>query len=92
MMCWTARCAPAKRWAHGAQHLVLIDSISPRRAPTAGRAVEAEQMDTPNGTPTATGSHIAKMGTEDYGLTVGMHAHAAVSWTLSRNWSVLLKK
>jgi inosose dehydratase len=31
--------------AHGAQHLVLIDSISPRRAPTAGRAGEAEQMD-----------------------------------------------
>jgi len=31
--------------AHGAKHLVLIDSISPRRAPTAGRATEAEQMD-----------------------------------------------
>jgi inosose dehydratase len=31
--------------AHGARHLVLIDSISPRRAPTAGRAAEAEQMD-----------------------------------------------
>jgi sugar phosphate isomerase/epimerase len=31
--------------AHGAQHLVLIDSISPRRAPTAGRADAAEQMD-----------------------------------------------
>ena len=31
--------------AHGAKHLVLIDSISPRRAPTAGRADEAEQMD-----------------------------------------------
>ncbi|MEP4291888.1 MAG: myo-inositol catabolism protein, partial [Rhizobiaceae bacterium] len=31
--------------AHGAEHLVLIDSISPRRAPTAGRASEAEQMD-----------------------------------------------
>ncbi len=30
--------------AHGAQHLVLIDSISPRRAATAGRAAEAEQM------------------------------------------------
>mgnify|MGYP006194863023 CR=1 FL=1 len=30
--------------AHGARHLVLIDSISPRRAPTAGRAGEAEQM------------------------------------------------
>jgi hypothetical protein len=36
--------------AHGAQHLVLIDSISPRRAPTAGRADAAEQMDArPNG-------------------------------------------
>jgi inosose dehydratase len=31
--------------AHGAQHLVLIDSISPRRAPTAGRPDDAEQMD-----------------------------------------------
>ncbi|MFK7792984.1 MAG: myo-inositol catabolism protein, partial [Devosiaceae bacterium] len=31
--------------AHGAQHLVIIDSISPRRAPTAGRANAAEQMD-----------------------------------------------
>ncbi len=31
--------------SHGAKHLVLIDSISPRRAPTAGRALEAEQMD-----------------------------------------------
>ena len=31
--------------AHGAKHLVLIDSISPRRAPTAGRADEAEQME-----------------------------------------------
>jgi inosose dehydratase len=31
--------------AHGAKHLVIIDSISPRRAPTAGRADAAEQMD-----------------------------------------------
>jgi inosose dehydratase len=31
--------------AHGATRLVIIDSISPRRAPTAGRADEAEQMD-----------------------------------------------
>ncbi|MEM6762927.1 MAG: myo-inositol catabolism protein, partial [Pseudomonadota bacterium] len=30
--------------AHDAEHFVLIDSISPRRAPTAGRADEAEQM------------------------------------------------
>lgn len=64
--------------AHGAQHLVLIDSISPRRAPTAGRADAAEQMD--QGEWTAYRDRIAtiaKMGTEEYGLTVGIHAHAA---------------
>ena len=63
--------------AHGAQHLVLIDSISPRRAPTAGRADEAEQMD--NAEWAAFRDRIAtvaKMGAEEYGLTVGMHAHA----------------
>ena len=64
--------------SHGAKHLVLIDSISPRRAPTAGRAAEAEQMDRAeweafrNRIVT-----VAKMGTEVYGLTVGIHAHAA---------------
>ena len=64
--------------AHGAQHLVLIDSISERRAPTAGRSSEAAQMDAAEwvayrgriGT-------IAKMGAEEYGLNVGIHAHAA---------------
>jgi inosose dehydratase len=64
--------------AHGAKQLVLIDSISPRRAPTAGRSSEAERLQ---------GSEragfldrlrsVAKMGTEDYGLVVTMHAHAA---------------
>ncbi|MCK0094474.1 sugar phosphate isomerase/epimerase [Yoonia sp. F2084L] len=64
--------------AHGAQHLVLIDSISPRRAPTAGRADEAEQMDTAEWTAFRDRiATIAKMGAEEYGLTVGMHAHAA---------------
>jgi len=64
--------------AHGAQHLVLIDSISPRRAPTAGRADEAEQMDASEWTAFRDRiATIAKMGTEEYGLTVGMHAHAA---------------
>jgi len=64
--------------AHGAQHLVLIDSISPRRAPTAGRADEAEQMD--KGEWSAFVERIrtvARMGAEECGLTVGMHAHAA---------------
>lgn len=64
--------------AHGAEHLVLIDSISPRRAPTAGRADEAEQMDSAEWTAFRDRiATIAKMGSEDYGLTVGMHAHAA---------------
>ena len=63
--------------AHGAQHLVLIDSISPRRAPTAGRADEAEQMDKAEWTAFRDRiATIAKMGAEEYGLTVGMHAHA----------------
>lgn len=64
--------------AHGAQHLVLIDSISPRRAPTAGRADAAEQMDAREWAAYRDRiAQIAKMGTEEYGLTVGIHAHAA---------------
>ncbi|PLL13043.1 myo-inositol catabolism protein [Tabrizicola sp. TH137] len=63
--------------AHGARHLVLIDSISPRRAPTAGRAAEAEQM----GAEEWAGfvdriRRVAELGA-DQGLTVGIHAHAA---------------
>ena len=64
--------------AHEAQHLVLIDSISPRRAPTAGRWAEAEQMDAAEWKNYVDRiREVAKMGTEDYGLTVGIHAHAA---------------
>lgn len=64
--------------AHGAQHLVLIDSISPRRAPTAGRASEAEQMDKAEWTAYRDRiAETARIGTEEYGLTVGIHAHAA---------------
>ena len=64
--------------AHGAQHLVLIDSISPRRAPTAGRAAEAEQMDKAEWEAYRDRiATVAKMGAEEYGLTVGIHAHAA---------------
>ncbi len=64
--------------AHGAQHLVLIDSISERRAPTAGRASEAEQMEEAEWAAYVDRIRaIAKMGTEEYGLTVGIHAHAA---------------
>lgn len=64
--------------AHGARHLVLIDSISPRRAPTAGRAGEAEQMDAAEWKAFVDRIRtVARMGAEEYGLTVGMHAHAA---------------
>ena len=64
--------------AHGAQHLVLIDSISPRRAPTAGRANEAEQMDTAEWAAFRDRiATVAKMGADEYSLTVGIHAHAA---------------
>ena len=64
--------------AHGADQLVLIDAISPRRAPTAGRADEAEQMDAGEWTAFRDRiATIAKMGAEEYGLTVGIHAHAA---------------
>ncbi|MEM8691339.1 MAG: TIM barrel protein [Pseudomonadota bacterium] len=64
--------------AHGAKHLVLIDSISDRRAPTAGRATEAEQMDRSEWTSFRDRIvHVARMGAEDYGLVVGVHAHAA---------------
>ena len=63
--------------AHRAEHLVLIDSISPRRAPTAGRAAEAEQMGKAEWTAFRDRiAHVARMGT-DAGLTVGIHAHAA---------------
>ena len=64
--------------AHGARHLVLIDSISPRRAPTAGRPDDAEQMDRAEWAAFRDRiAHVARMGTEEYGLTVGIHAHAA---------------
>lgn len=64
--------------AHGAQHLALIDSISPRRAPTAGRPQEAEQMSAAEWAGFAGRFRdIARMGTEEYGLTVSLHPHAA---------------
>jgi inosose dehydratase len=64
--------------AHGARQLVLIDSISPRRAPTAGRSKEAERL---RGTD-RTALHerlrsVAKIGSQEFGLVVTMHAHAA---------------
>ncbi len=63
--------------AHGAQHLVLIDSISPRRAPTAGRPGEAEQMALAEWKGFVERFRIiSKLGHEEFGLTVSLHPHA----------------
>lgn len=64
--------------AHGARHLVLIDSISPRRAPTAGRFDAAERMAPDEWAAFRDRiARVARLGAEEYGLTVGIHAHAA---------------
>lgn len=64
--------------AHGAKHLVLIDSISPRRAPTAGRPAEAEQMAAAEWKAfSGRFRDIARLGTDEYGLDVSIHPHAA---------------
>jgi inosose dehydratase len=64
--------------AHHAKRLVLIDSISPRRAPTAGRSAEAQRL---NGAELEGFLErirsVARMGAEEFGLEVTMHAHAA---------------
>ncbi len=63
--------------AHGAQQLVLIDSISERRAPTAGRPAEAEQMDEDEWRAyVGRIREITRIGHEEYGLTVAIHPHA----------------
>lgn len=72
-----ARRTCASLTAHGAKHLVLIDSIAPARAPTAGRAAEAVQMDAADWRAFVHRfREIAQMG-YDHGLTVSIHAHAA---------------
>jgi inosose dehydratase len=64
--------------AHGAAHLVLIDSIAPRRAATAGRAQDAAVMDAAEWAGFVDRFRtVARIGSEEYGLTVGVHAHAA---------------
>lgn len=64
--------------AHGAKHLVLIDSISPRRAATAGRPSEAEHMVTAEWKGFVSRFRdVALMGSEVFGLTVSLHPHAA---------------
>ena len=62
--------------AHGAAHFVLIDSISPRRAPTAGRVDEAEQMSGDDWRGFVDRITAAARIGADHGLVPSIHAHA----------------
>lgn len=63
--------------AHSAKHLVIIDSISPKRAPTAGRYQEAEVMDSAQWQSFVERIvTVAKMAKDEYGLTPSIHPHA----------------
>ena len=74
--------------AHGAKHLVLIDSISNRRAPTAGRWEAAEKMvDGEWAAYRDRITHVAEMG-NDAGLTVAFTPMPQGLWILNRNWNV----
>ena len=62
---------------HGAQQMVLIDSISEARAPCAGRPSEAITMAKADWKAFVSRIRdVAKMGTEEYGLSVSIHSHA----------------
>jgi inosose dehydratase len=64
--------------AHQAKRLVLIDAISARRAPTAGRGEEAERLRGADREGFLNRIRaVATLGREDFGLEVSMHAHAA---------------
>ncbi len=63
--------------AHGAEHFVLIDSIAPQRAPTAGRGAEAVQMDSSDWKAYVERiKTVAKLGRDEYGLIPEIHPHA----------------
>lgn len=63
--------------AHGASHFVLIDSIAAQRAPTAGRASEAAQMDSADWKAyVGRIETVAKLGRDEYGLIPEIHPHA----------------
>jgi len=72
-----ARRTAAALSAHGAKQMVLIDSISEQRAPYAGRPNEAITMEQADWALFVDRIRdVAKMGTDEYGLTVSIHSHA----------------
>lgn len=73
-----ARRTCAALQAHNARHLVIIDSISPQRARTAGRAEEAPQMASDEWRRFVQRIvDVARMGRDEFGLVVSVHPHAA---------------
>jgi inosose dehydratase len=64
--------------AHGAKTGVLIDSIAAERALTSGRPDESRRLDKYDWAGMMQRVEtIAKIGSEEYGLTVALHGHAA---------------
>jgi len=62
--------------ALGAEQFVIIDSIAPVRAPTAGRPDEAERHPDWDGFMGRL-REICEIATHEYGMAVSLHAHAA---------------
>lgn len=64
--------------SHGAKTGVLIDSIATERALTAGRPNEARRLEQSDWQSMMKRVEtIAKIGTEEYGLNIALHGHAA---------------
>ncbi|MFT2109562.1 TIM barrel protein [Marinomonas sp. 2405UD68-3] len=64
--------------SHGAKTGVLIDSIAEERALTAGRPNEARRLDPADWNSMMDRVEtIAKIGTDEYGLNIALHGHAA---------------
>ncbi|TAM42900.1 MAG: myo-inositol catabolism protein [Rhodanobacter sp.] len=64
--------------AHGSDKLVLIDSIAPERAAAAGRSDEAPRLRGADFNAFLDRiKTVAKIGTEEFGLKVSLHAHVA---------------
>ena len=72
-----ARRTAAALKAHGAPHMVLIDSIAETRAPTAGRPDEAVRMEKAEWNGFVARFRDAMRIGHDHGLDVSLHPHAA---------------
>ena len=73
--------------SNGAEHLVLIDSIATQRASTAGRPEEAKRMSADEWRGFIERiERVARIGVEEYGLTVSIQSHAGDTWNSFPRW------